>query len=138
MYCFNRNAAAAATAATIAVSVSLFAGFAGTPVAIADEPNYGETGALTVGWTRVKVDRDSGARFDSRVYYPATGTTFDAPFDPSEGPYPVVVFGHGYLTDPAEYIGTYQHLASWGYIVMAPESALGLFPNHQKFANDLR
>lgn len=112
------------------------AGWAG-PAALA-QSTYGEPGGLTAGWTRVDVVRDSGARFPSRVYYPATATTFDAPFDPSEGPYPVVVFGHGYLTDPAEYIGTYQHLASWGYIVMAPESALNLFPNHQKFANDLR
>ena len=127
----------AVTAAALAATTIAVGGGVVSPAALA-QANYGEPGDLTVGWTRVQVTRDSGARFDSRVYYPATGTTFDSPFDPSAGPYPVIVFGHGYLTDPAEYIGTYQHLASWGYIVMAPESALNLFPNHQKFADDLR
>ena len=45
----------------------------------------------------------------------------DAPQDGSRAPYPLIVFGHGYSTQPDAYMSTLQHLASWGHIVVAPE-----------------
>ncbi|MEM6294600.1 MAG: hypothetical protein AAGA54_25220 [Myxococcota bacterium] len=38
-----------------------------------------------------------------------------------EGPYPVVVFHHGFQLGPADYASYGQHLASWGYIVVMPQ-----------------
>ena len=44
-----------------------------------------------------------------------------APRDSAHGPYPVVIFAHGYSTNPDAYLSTLQHVASWGMVVVAPE-----------------
>ncbi len=63
----------------------------------------------------------SGLEFDSIVVYPSQEVGWQAIPDSTNGPYPVLVFGHGYSTEPDSYMSTLQHLASWGYIVAAPE-----------------
>jgi dienelactone hydrolase len=59
-------------------------------------------------------------------------------FDGSGGPYPAVSFGHGWFTAVTYYQSTLEHLASWGYVVIASKSYAGLFPDHSAFADDLR
>eukprot|EP00300_Choanocystis_sp_HF-7_P030307 c39111_g1_i1.p1 GENE.c39111_g1_i1~~c39111_g1_i1.p1 ORF type:complete len:819 (+),score=176.78 c39111_g1_i1:128-2458(+) len=76
----------------------------------------------------------SGLEFDSIVVYPSTDVGWQAPPDSANGPYPVLVFGHGYSTEPDSYMSTLQHLSSWGYIVAAPEvPAL----HHLRYANEM-
>lgn len=38
-----------------------------------------------------------------------------------DGPYPVVVFTHGFMLDPSLYASYGEHLASWGYVTVMPD-----------------
>jgi len=60
----------------------------------------------------------------TEVYYPASAAGRDAPFDPNAGPYPVVVYSHGFLDSRqgGEYLTL--HLASHGYIVASTDYPL--------------
>jgi dienelactone hydrolase len=51
--------------------------------------------------------------------------------------YPVIAFGHGFAQSASRYATVLQALAARGYIVLAPDSETGLFPNHSRFADDL-
>lgn len=72
----------------------------------------------------------------SLVYYPATSEGTNAPVLQG-GSYPAVSFGHGFTLNPNLYVALYRHLASWGYIVIAPSTETGFLPNHTNFALDL-
>ena len=50
---------------------------------------------------------------------------------------PVVVFAHDWRTKPGAYTDTFKHLASWGFVVVAPSSSSGLFANSAKFAGQV-
>ncbi|MCY7419063.1 MAG: dienelactone hydrolase family protein [Chloroflexi bacterium] len=63
--------------------------------------------------------------FDARVYAPSVA-----------GPHPVIVFGHGYLATVERYDSTLSALARAGFLVVAPRSGDGLFPDHAAFAAD--
>jgi dienelactone hydrolase len=59
------------------------------------------------------------------IWYPATGDpggdpVRDAAADPSGGPYPLVVFAHGYAVTPSFYAELLQRWAAAGYVVAAP------------------
>lgn len=85
-------------------------------------------GPFAVSETEVSVARPDSTLFPALLYYPAG----------AEGaPYPAICFAHGYLSAPERYAGTMRHLASWGYIVIAPKSGLELFPDHDLYAEDL-
>lgn len=45
----------------------------------------------------------------------------DAPADRARGPFPLVVFSHGYALNPAWYSRLIEHYASRGFVVLAPE-----------------
>jgi predicted dienelactone hydrolase len=45
----------------------------------------------------------------------------EAPIDDSMGPYPLVVFSHGFSLNPEWYSTLAEHYASHGFIVLAPE-----------------
>ncbi len=45
----------------------------------------------------------------------------DAPYDLSAGPYPVVVLSHGFILGRTMYAWHAEHLASHGFVVIAPE-----------------
>ncbi len=45
----------------------------------------------------------------------------DAPADPDHGPYPVVIFSHGFSANAVWYSHLLEHLASHGFVVVAPE-----------------
>jgi fermentation-respiration switch protein FrsA (DUF1100 family) len=59
------------------------------------------------------------------IYYPATGgepgaSTPGAPPDTARGPYPLIVFAHGYRATADTYAHLLAHWASAGYVVAAP------------------
>ncbi len=56
---------------------------------------------------------------DTNIYYPGS----EGVVDPSGAPYPVIVLAHAQLGLPAQQVGTGEHLASWGYIVLVPRVA---------------
>lgn len=62
------------------------------------------------------------------IYYPATSggaaPTPDAPPDTAGGPYPLIVFAHGYSATPQTYAALLQHWASQGFVVAAPQFPL--------------
>lgn len=51
---------------------------------------------------------------------------------------PAVAFAHGWLASIANYRTTLEHLASWGFVVGAPNSERGPVPSHLGLAADLR
>ena len=57
---------------------------------------------------------------DFRVQYPIPAQSGAEP-DPSGGPYPVVLFSHGFAGYPEQSVDLTTHLASWGYVVAAPD-----------------
>jgi dienelactone hydrolase len=60
------------------------------------------------------------------VYYPAAsgsadgGAQTDATPDTADGPYPLIVFAHGFGATPEVYAGLLEQWASAGYVVAAP------------------
>ena len=105
------------------------------PVAQADLSVPGPYGA---GWVEVSVPRPGGGSFDALLFYPATGSGQGATYEGGGAPYPAISFGHGWITAVTRYQSTLEHLASWGYLVIASKSYGGLFPDHSAFADDLR
>lgn len=61
-----------------------------------------------------------------KVYAPAQGRDL-----------PAVAFGHDWRRDISAYESTLRHLASWGIVVVAPDTETGLNPDHRGFAADL-
>lgn len=82
---------------------------------------------LPTAATKVTVTVD-GRSFPARLVQP-TGS--------KPGAYPVVAFGHGFAQTASRYASTLAALAARGYVVIAPDSETGLFPNHGRFADDL-
>ena len=113
-------------------AVSLF----GQPQTITD---YAAPGPHAIGERVVTIAVSPGRSYQATLYYPAAAPGgLNAPLDPGAMPYPAIAFGHGYLQSVSSYASTLSHLASWGFIVIAPSSESGLFPNHSRFADDLR
>ncbi|ONM48268.1 dienelactone hydrolase family protein [Nocardia donostiensis] len=50
---------------------------------------------------------------------------------------PAVAFGHGWLTGANNYRTLLEHLASWGFVVAAPDTEHGPIPSHLGLATDL-
>ncbi|HUO38415.1 MAG TPA: hypothetical protein VMU34_11480 [Mycobacterium sp.] len=48
-----------------------------------------------------------------------------------------VAFGHDWLTAVDRYLGTLEHLASWGIVAAAPDTERGLAPSASRLAFDL-
>jgi dienelactone hydrolase len=82
---------------------------------------------LRVSTTTVTVSQD-GRSFSARLVQP-TGSAARA--------YPVVAFGHGFTQTTVRYQSILADLASRGYVVIAPNTETGLFPNHGRLADDL-
>src|SRR5690606_16019950 len=51
---------------------------------------------------------------------------------------PVVAFGHGWLQPVSRYTELFSFMASWGLVVVAPDTRKGPVPSHAGFATDLR
>lgn len=63
------------------------------------------------------------------------GTVFVPRGGPS--PAPLVAFAHDWTKGPKHYVDTLKHLASWGFVVVAPATDTSGRPNHQRFADHL-
>lgn len=90
-------------------------------------------GPYKAGWTSVTLNR-SGRNMNCRVYYPSFVEGNEAQIDTIHAPYNIIGFGHGFAMQTSYYISLYKHLASYGYVVIAPQ-----FPDtqHGEIANDL-
>lgn len=50
---------------------------------------------------------------------------------------PIIVLSHGWLQPAARYADTMRYLASWGLVVLAPDTHRGPVPSHAAMASDL-
>lgn len=116
---------------TIAVYSLLFLCFMPFSGTVAAQPE--EPGPFPAGWMQIDLQRD-GRVLSSRIYYPALYEGSDAPIDTINKPYQAVGFGHGFFMQTGYYISLYEHLATHGYVVIAPQ-----FPyvNHLQLGFDL-
>jgi len=96
-----------------------------------------QPGPRTPARRDVTVVRASGSTFAATVHYPGISTAVGAPVDAAAGPYPIVAFGHGFLSAVTLYASTGAHLASWGFIVILPQTQGGFLPSHSALAADL-
>nr|WP_232241780.1 dienelactone hydrolase family protein [Corynebacterium ulcerans] len=78
------------------------------------------------GRHRVLVGDLDYAGLPGKIYTPAEGNGL-----------PAVVFAHDWLKDISVYHATLRHLASWGFVVAAPNTEKGFSPNHRGFAADI-
>lgn len=85
------------------------------------------------GWTQQTLLRN-GRTLNCRIYYPAFVDGSEAPIDTLHGLYPVVGFGHGFAMQTSYYVSHFRHLATHGFVVIAPQ-----FPDvqHSQLADDL-
>ena len=91
--------------------------------------NIGHTSTILYDNTRI---RD----VNTEIYYPADSNGDDVSI--SNGNFPVIVFGHGFLISWDAYENFWISLVSEGYILCFPTTEMGFTPNHQIFADDLR
>jgi predicted dienelactone hydrolase len=97
-----------------------------------------EPGPFAAAWQTVTVSRPGGGTFQASVFYPGEAAKENAPFAPAAAPAPGITFGHGFVQPVTRYTSTLQHLATWGFVVIASQSESGLFPSHANFAADMR
>ncbi|MBP6001984.1 MAG: dienelactone hydrolase family protein [Pyrinomonadaceae bacterium] len=97
-----------------------------------------QPGSFRPGWRSITVTRANNTTFTARLYYPATASGQNAPYDAAGAPYPAITFGHGFFQAVSSYQSTLEHLATHGYFVIASDSESGLFPSHQNFADDIK
>lgn len=103
---------------------------------------YTDTGAYTSAWQDFEIRRDDGSRLLAQVYYPALqegmSGIMKAGVASSRAPFPVIAFGHGYMQPVDSYAPLLRHLASHGFVVVAPHSfEHNPFPSHAQFGADL-
>ena len=96
-------------------------------------PTPDSAGPHAAGWQTVTVQR-AARTLNCRLYYPAQTAGQNATVSTSGAPYPMIAFGHGFFMQSSYYNSYYEHLASRGYIVIAPQ-----FPDtqHGELALDL-
>jgi dienelactone hydrolase len=102
--------------------------------------DFSGDGPFVTALSEISVPRAEGGSFRALLAFPALAGTASrgarARPDATAGPYPALVFGHGFLSPPMLYTITLRRLASWGMVVLAPASALELFPSHPDYAAD--
>ena len=96
-------------------------------------PTPDSAGPHAAGWRTVTVQRASRT-LNCRLYYPAQSAGQNAAASIVGAPYPMIAFGHGFFMQTSYYNSYYEHLATRGYIVIAPQ-----FPDtqHDELALDL-
>lgn len=121
---------------------SLLTGVAGLESSREAIPGDDPTDLSALGpWARasmqVHIPTPSGG-YRATVVFPYDGHDDATTGDPlaAPGQHPAIVFGHGYLGRVEWYTATLHHLASWGFVVLAPHSALELFPDQESYVDD--
>lgn len=86
--------------------------------------SYAVPGPWTPGWTLVDLPTPGGA-LPVRLDYPALdgGGAGSSP-DTAGGPWPLLAFGHGGGLAPEAYGAFLELVASWGFVVVSPGTAL--------------
>jgi len=82
--------------------------------------------AAQTDWTLVDPDRDD-REVPCMVWYP----------EESPGPYPAVVFAHGFVMAPDDYEGLAQALVEEGYVFVSIGTEQGFAPSHEAYGQDL-
>ena len=77
-------------------------------------------------WTLVDAERDD-REVPCMVWYPAEPL----------GPYPVVVFAHGFVMAPDDYEGLAEALVEAGYVFVSIGTEQGFIPSHEAYGQDL-
>lgn len=80
-----------------------------------EEPGSSQAGRFTVQLSRLS------RNFTCTVVYPAISSGQNTPPDTSQGKFPVIAFGHGFFMQTSYYTSIFNHLASHGFIVIAPQ-----------------
>ncbi len=88
------------------------------PVAKADTAGYDKASVDIVSLLSPELQAKIPAA--DRVKYPVDAYV-DAPARANKGGWPVVVFSHGYAGFPEQSVTLTTHLASWGFLVAAPD-----------------
>jgi predicted dienelactone hydrolase len=94
-------------------------------------------GPFAVGFRNVSFSEQGLANnpIGARVYYPAVSAGQNVTV--ATGQFPVLSFGHGFNLNYLDYTQIFQHLASWGYFVVTPNTQNGFSVNHLEFAREL-
>lgn len=95
-------------------------------------------GDFAAGWRDVTVRRSDNTTFAAVLFYPAVTRGRNTVFNPAGAPYPAITFGHGFLQPVDRYQSILEHLATWGYFVIATTTQGGLFPDHSAYADEMR
>lgn len=106
--------------------------------ATARAQDLSQPGPLLPARRDVTVVRADGTTFTSTVHYPGTAAGVGTAVDVQDGPYPIVAFGHGFVCPVSLYQSTGAHLASWGFVVIMPQTQGSLLPSHPALAADMR
>jgi dienelactone hydrolase len=95
------------------------------------QPN--NKGPYEAGWTSATLNRE-GRTLSTIIYYPSFVEGSETQIDTLHGPYQTIAFGHGFFMQNSYYISHFKHLASYGFVVIAPQ-----FPdnNHLQLSYDL-
>jgi len=116
-----------------------------------DAPTYAVHGPFAVGYQPLVSGEGTARPLEVSLWYPALNPTgaeekvtydmkikdatmtgdpqtfvyghalLNAAVDGSQGPYPLVIFSHGFSASAASYSASAEHYASYGFIVLAPE-----------------
>lgn len=127
----RKMAVAVAAAFTLVLSATAVHA---TPAAAATAADPSAPGPYAAGYVDTTVTA-AGRSFSAHITYPATTAGSGQPV--AAGRFPAIAFGHGFLQGVSMYSSTLSHLATWGFIVIAPTSQGGLAPDHSAFADDL-
>ncbi|PLX11131.1 MAG: hypothetical protein C0594_04015 [Marinilabiliales bacterium] len=70
------------------------------------------------------------------VYYPADADGDNTAV--SDGSFPVLVFGHGFVIGTSAYEYIWTSMVPQGFVVVMPDTETSMSPSHQDFADDIR
>ena len=88
----------------------------------------------TTNWLLID-DTRGGREIACDVRYPGVSPTAEA--TPDNGPFPLVVFGHGFLMGPDDYDNLSAGMVNAGYVVALVATEQNFAPSHQNFGLDL-
>lgn len=109
----------------------------GTLALAAQAADFSGLGPYQVGEQTVQVSRGDSSTFSAQLFYPSEVGGIASPLASSGDLFPAIAFGHGFVQPVLQYQSTLEHLASWGYLVIATESQVTLAPNKPQYAQDL-
>lgn len=76
-----------------------------------------------------------GRQIQCEIYYPAATAGTDVAV--TNGSFPIIVFGHGFVMSWDAYENIWEHYVPQGYILAFPRTEGGVGVNHSEFAKDL-